>query len=114
MAQANKQRNKIIWLMVPIVLLMTAAVVVIALLAPRELTSEDVAETQTPLAATAANVLDSLFDQPDETATLTEHQMTATQIVGLNMTLAVYLTQTQAAETPAPTRPAMATAEATP
>jgi len=108
------QRSNLILLMVPVVVLLVVTVLVIALITPRELTEEQVAATQTQMAATAVNVLDSLFDQPDVTPTLNAHQITATHIVGLNMTVEVYITQTEAAETLVPTRPAMVTAEATP
>lgn len=113
MTQADKQRANFILLLIPVVVLLVVIVLVIALITPRELTEEQVAATQTQMAATAVNVLDSLFDQPDVTPTLNEHQMTATHIVGLNMTVAVYLTQTEVAETPAAKQPAMVTAEAT-
>lgn len=108
------QRANLILLTVPLVVLVVVTVVVIALITPRELTEEQVNATQTQMAATAVNLLDSLFDQLDVTPTLNAHQMTATHIVGLNMTVEVFITQTEAAETPVPTQPAMVTAEATP
>ncbi|MCB9458221.1 MAG: hypothetical protein H6670_01130 [Anaerolineaceae bacterium] len=41
-------------------------------------------------------------------------QATRTSMYEMNATIEGYLTQTQAAETPVPTQPAMVTAEATP
>lgn len=107
------QRPNLILLMVPLGVLLMVTVVVITLITPRELTEEHVAATQTQMAATAVNLLDSLFDQLGVTPTLNAHQMTATHIVGLNMTVEVYITQTEAAKTPVSTPPAMVTAEAT-
>ena len=63
----KSQRTPLMWLAVPVVVLLVVTVLVIALITPRELTPEQADATQTQMAATAVNVLDSLFDLPDAT-----------------------------------------------